>query len=134
MKGEIITIREALTRVGLAGLADESSDRGHVEWVGYPSPFGGGDIRVRGYGPLRGDTDEEREASKLSNDRDGSARLYQQPHKISQHFCGGDVLFCWGNVGGIARGTPFHLNSATVVSIDKLPDSNTSALRVSTAC
>lgn len=109
---EIITVREALTRVYLEGLIPESDYQADslVAWKGYPVPFACGHNGKRGFGPL----DESKE-----NNSKGKGRRYQEQCRISQHFCSGAVLFNWQLV---AASKKHYLNGSVSVSIDHPPD------------
>lgn len=109
---EVITGAEALERIGLGDIATDADRRGLVVWAGYPRPFACGNTRVRGYGPL------DREAE---NDRDGKGRRYQQLHRTNQRHCSGEVLFSFAGVGGKPE-NHFLINTSLVVSLDRLPD------------
>lgn len=83
---EIILAREALRRVNLEDLWDDSLDDVLVEWTGYPKPFACGHTSIYGSGPL--DNPE-------TNNRCGAGRRYQELTRVSQHFADGAVLFSW---------------------------------------
>jgi hypothetical protein len=130
VEGEIITEAEALRRVGLGDLApDETHHARYVEWKGYPQPFHCGHTAVYGFGPL---DDPEK------NDRRGSGRRYQENVRVSQHHCSGNVLFSWGGVGLSTRYDgrkyAYRLNSGMAVSVDTIPDTNSTCLKVVHPC
>lgn len=83
-----ITILEALRRVGLEALAPKGADKSFVLWRGQPSPFGSGCIVTR-----KGEV-----------------------VKLSQHKCGGDVLFYWVNCD--ARGN--LIRGGVGIAVDKI--------------
>jgi hypothetical protein len=95
---EIVTLREALTRVGLAGLvANDYQAEYLVFWTGVPQMFGCGHDSVKGFGPTHkemdlGDTDE---------------RIYQKRARVCQSYCSGQVLFGW------QRHAKFHKGEGT---------------------
>lgn len=121
---EIITLKEALIRIGLEDLLSEedSSEWGRanykVGWTGYPKPFSCGHTAVYGFGPLdKPNTDE----------RHGDGRRYQSRVRISQSLCSGHVLFSWALYSTTGS---YQLNSSVVISIDETPDSKDTCLRL----
>lgn len=126
VKGEVISIREALKRVGLESLATESHDREFIEWDGYPIPFAVGHTAVKGFGPLD---------NEANNDVNGKGRRYQQIVRISQHHCDGRVLFCWGGIlfSGAKR-TAYRASWGLNIVIDETPDGKDTCLKVAISC
>lgn len=128
---EIITVAEALTRVGLADLIDDerhaySFRERYVAWTGYPKPFACGHTARYGFGPLRSDMGEP----EVPNDNKGSGRAYQELVRVNQHHCSGDVLFSWASYAKSSNGGFYQLNSSVVVSIDEIPDYKSMCLKV----
>jgi hypothetical protein len=123
IKGEVITAREALARVGLEDLATEWEADRLVEWTGYPKPFACGHTAEYGYGPAQDGVEPA---------RDGSHRMYKGLHRVSQHFASGPVLFCWSRIGKSSNGGGhYHLCGGLVVSVVELEGSTAStALRI----
>jgi hypothetical protein len=135
---EIITVAEALTRIGLASLIDEANpyrfQQTFVGWDGYPTPFACGHTGVYGFGPIY---DESK-----TNDHKGSARAYQERVRVSQHLCSGDVLFdfpvyrktdsptAWLDVVTVTAGRFCRVNSSMVISIDTIPDYKSTCLKL----
>jgi hypothetical protein len=108
---EVITIKEALTRIHLEGLIPNGNGAETlVAWTGYPKPFSCGHDGVRGFGPLQ----EGKE-----NNSKGSGRAYQEKCRVNQHFCSGPVLFYWTCV---ASSRNYYLNMGACVVIDTPPD------------
>lgn len=108
---EIITVREALTRLHLEGLIPDGGRADWlVEWSGYPKPFACGHDRVRGFGPLHEDK---------PNDQYGSARWYQEKCRVNQFLCSGAVLFSFPCVSDSKQ---YYLDSTFCIVIDHPPD------------
>ena len=88
---EVVTVAEALKRVGLDGLMTGSWAEDHVDWTGIPAAFACGDVR---------------------QGTDG------RPERVSAALCGGGhILYSWCRVGGVESNRPFHLNSGLVVIV-----------------
>lgn len=117
IKGEIITVKEALERLGL-DIGDDRYWGCLVEWTGYPKPFACGHTAIYGFGPLDNPKD---------NGRNGKGRRYQENVRVNQYLCGGAVLYSWPRVD---YNQSFLLNSDVVVCIDTIPDSHDTCLRI----
>ncbi len=130
--GEVITVAEALKRVGLEDLIGNND--GFVEWKGTPTPFACGHTAVYGFGPLEGYNTPKEEESRTKNDRKGSQRIYQGLHRVSQAVASGPILFSWGRCAKSSTGGFYRINSGLVVCIVKLEDDGRTALRVGTTC
>lgn len=89
VQGEIITLREALDRLGLDIVS--TADDALIEWKGYPKPFACGHTRLAKEG-------------------------YASTIRVSQHRCSGTVLFAWRCVSSAKP--HFALNCGAFVSID----------------
>lgn len=90
---EVVTVSEALKRVGLEGLIVGSWAENHVDWTGFPAAFECGHVREGAGG---------------------------QPERVSQAYCGGGrILYSWSLVGGVdsKEGAPFHLGHELVVTV-----------------
>ena len=111
---EVITLREALTRVHLEGLMPSKflADNTLVAWTGYPVPFSCGHDSVRGFGPFR-------EHGEGENNGYGSGRMYQEKVRVSNSYCSGAVLFSWCCVD---KSLLFYLEKRITISIDHPPD------------
>ena len=120
---EIMLAADVLARVGLGDLAGPHEYRDLVEWTGYPTPFACGHTSVYGFGPL--DKPELHETHE--GKRAGKGRRYQEKVRVNQHQCSGDVLFVWQGISE-TRGTP--INTALVVSVDRLPDDGRTCLKI----
>ena len=119
----IILAADALDCVGLIELAGPQEFRSLVQWNGYPRPFSTGHTAVYGFGPLdKPELHEDREGK-----RKGAGRRYQQKVRVNQHMCGGDVLFYWCAISE-TRGVPIGM--ALVVAVDRLPDDNSTCLKI----
>lgn len=95
MSTEVITVAEALRRVGLEELIEGSHERQHLGWTGYPKPFACGHVKEMGFGPLvSGDGRYLSEAE--AKEHPGARRLYTHRVRVNQHYCSGQVLFYWG--------------------------------------
>lgn len=139
---EIITVAEALTRIGRASLIDPANpyrfQEQYVGWDGYPTPFACGHTGVYGFGPLKKDVGFP---DATDNDHKGSGRLYQGRVRVNQYLCSGEVLFSFpvytkttGRVTWDTVVTPagnfYQLNSSMVVSIDTIPDAKSTCLKL----
>lgn len=141
---EVITVAEALTRIGLASLIDPANpyrfQEQYVGWDGYPTPFACGHTDTYGFGPLKKDCGYP---DATDNDHKGSGRLYQERVRVNQFMCSGEVLFSfavyrkadagarvhWDTVV-TPHGNFYQLNSSMVVSIDTIPDSKSTCLKL----
>jgi len=114
MGPEVITAREALTRIKLGQLAPEGWAWANVlvDWTGYPEPLWG-HAAVYGYGPME-------RPDQPDPERRGVGRLYQSVHQVSQHSCSGPVLFSFSR---------YQARGSIVVSIVELEDRGGTALR-----
>lgn len=122
---EIITLQEALARIGLEDLSAPWSSV-WVEWTGYPRPFACGDTEEYGYGPERGDAEP---------DCRGLHRAYRGLHRVSRSTAGGPILYSWQRWSEPQDGkSPFRLRGGAVVSVVSLIDRKGTALRVGLTC
>jgi hypothetical protein len=132
--GEVITVAEALKRVGLEDLIGEHESRGFVEWKGAPRPFACGHTAVYGYGPLEGYNTPAEEVSRAQNDRKGSKRIYKALHRVSQATAGGPILFSWGMCAKSSDTSFYRINSSFAVMVVDLEDDKRTALRTGVLC
>lgn len=116
---EYVTVSQALARVGLGDLAPDYGADWIVGWTGYPQPFACGHTAIYGFGPL--DSEEK-------NDSRGAGRRYQQLARVSQHVCGGHVLFSWARYSGDK--SPFQLRGGLAVVVTETDDSHAMCLKV----
>jgi hypothetical protein len=122
-KPEIITLSEALSRIGLGDLLPDG-DRHMVGWNGYPRPFACGTTEVRGEGPFAAGVSES------DNDSKGCARLYQERVRVSREVCNGNVLFSWSLYSHGIDGTFFRLNSGVAISVRETDDGHDLRLKL----
>jgi hypothetical protein len=127
---EVIPLAECLTRLNLADLIDQRTENLFVGWSGYPKPFPCGHTDVYGFGPMRRDGYGP-DAKEVENDRKGSGREYQMHVRVNQYLCSGEVLFSFPRYSkSYATGEFYEINSSVVISIDEIPDSKSTCLKV----
>lgn len=120
---EIITFHEALTRLNLGELAEGSHGEMFADilvgWTGYPVPFACGHTGVYGFGPLD---------DAANNNHRGAGRRYQKVVRVSQHVCGGNVLFNWARYSD--KDKPFQLRGGCFVAVTKTDDNDQTCLSI----
>ena len=123
-KAEIITLREALSRVGLEGLVEGDKYKAEylVGWTGTPKMFSCGHDSVRGFGPTRGDHGETTRTDE---------RIYQERVRVCQALCSGQVLFGWGLYANFnEHGGSYRTAHHAYVVIDTPPDDHHPVLKL----
>lgn len=112
MPKEIVTLKEALARVGLEGLAGEFEADMLVEWTGTPHMFSCGHDAIAGFGPTCEDMGLD----------GGKKRIYQEKVRVCQALCSGLILFGWQRYSKSSAGATYAINSQAYVVIDTPPD------------
>jgi hypothetical protein len=110
---EIITLKEALSRVGLDHLVSSDCQAEYlVAWTGIPKMFPCGNNTIKGFGPTHKDM----------GNGPSEERIYQKRARVCQSYCSGQVLFGWNRYAKYHEGVGFYqLASSAYVVIDTPP-------------